>query len=182
MNPLDLYELDQKSWAFMNLIGQTPLSLSDAPIVTASSVVTPLVGTDTANDVVFKTNGTNRWQIQATAGILYPTADNTYDLGATSNRVAHVFTPIIDSGTTGSLSFKTNQVVRATIVNTGQLYPATDAAAAQTASGIFAGTGVPNNANGNNGDYYYRSDGTAAPTATKDHCYFKAAGAWGGVF
>ncbi len=47
---------------------------------------------------------------------------------------------------------------------------------------IIFGTGVPSNTIGANGNYYFRFDGTAAPTATKDHCYFKAAGVWGGVF
>jgi len=47
---------------------------------------------------------------------------------------------------------------------------------------LYAVSGVPSNAIGNNGDYCWRKDGTPAPTATKDHCYFKAAGVWGGVF
>lgn len=58
----------------------------------------------------------------------------------------------------------------------GQFYPVTDANAAQTASGIFAGTGAPNNANGNNGDVYIRSDGGAGTTI-----YHRRAGAWVGV-
>lgn len=58
----------------------------------------------------------------------------------------------------------------------GTLRPATDAGAAQTACSIYAGTGAPNNANGANGDYYFRSDGGVAT-----HIYFKAAGAWAGI-
>lgn len=66
------------------------------------------------------------------------------------------------------------------LAGTYKLHPTTDAGAAQTGA-VYQGTGVPNNANGNDGDYYFRKDGTAAPTATKDHLYFKTAGAWGGV-
>lgn len=53
------------------------------------------------------------------------------------------------------------------------LYPATPASAAQTASAIYAGTGAPNNADGGNGDFYFRSDGGAATCL-----YQKRAGAW----
>lgn len=37
------------------------------------------------------------------------------------------------------------------------------------------GTGVPNNANGSNGDFYFRSDGSAGT-----FIYHKAAGSWTG--
>lgn len=55
----------------------------------------------------------------------------------------------------------------------GKLYPATDAGVFQTFAGIYAGTGVPNNANGANGDFYLRSDGGVATCI-----YQKRAGAW----
>ena len=57
-----------------------------------------------------------------------------------------------------------------------KIFPGTDAGAGQTAAGIYAGTGAPSNANGNNGDYYFRSDGGATT-----HLYFKTAGAWSGI-
>lgn len=57
-----------------------------------------------------------------------------------------------------------------------KIYPGTDAAAFQTAAGIYAGTGAPNNANGNDGDFYFRSDGGVLTTI-----YHKRAGAWVGV-
>lgn len=63
-----------------------------------------------------------------------------------------------------------------TVTCTTKFYPPTDAAAAQTACALYAGTGAPNNANGANGDYYFRSDGGVAT-----HIYFKAAGAWAGI-
>lgn len=58
----------------------------------------------------------------------------------------------------------------------GAFYPPDDAGAIQAASAIRAGTGVPNNANGADGDYYFRSDGGVAT-----HIYFKAAGSWAGI-
>lgn len=59
---------------------------------------------------------------------------------------------------------------------TGAFYPPTDAGAIQAASAMRAGTGAPNNANGANGDYYFRSDGGAGT-----YIYFRAAGAWGAI-
>lgn len=58
----------------------------------------------------------------------------------------------------------------------GPLYLAQDNKTQQTASAMLAGTGAPNNANGNNGDYYFRGDGGVAT-----HIYFKSAGTWAGI-
>lgn len=57
----------------------------------------------------------------------------------------------------------------------GAFHPATPTGAGQTAVSLYAGTGVPNNANGANGDYYLRSDGGAGTAV-----YQKVAGAWVG--
>jgi hypothetical protein len=54
-----------------------------------------------------------------------------------------------------------------------KIMPGTDAGALQTANGIYMGTGVPNNANGANGDFYIRTDGTAGSML-----YQRRAGAW----
>jgi hypothetical protein len=54
-----------------------------------------------------------------------------------------------------------------------KIYPGTDAAALQTACGLYAGTGAPNNANGANGDFYLRSDGSASSSL-----YHKEGGSW----
>lgn len=168
MNELDGKVLDQKSWSFLNLIGQTPLAF------TSVSIVTPLVqGTVAQGFLALGVSGQNNNINLDGSTALWATTDNSFDLGLVTNRFRAVFATILDSGTIGSLSFKTNQVTRVTLANTGQLYPATDAAAAQTASGIFAGTGVPNNANGNNGDFYFRSDGGAGTCI-----YQRRAGAW----
>lgn len=57
-----------------------------------------------------------------------------------------------------------------------RIMPGTPAGADQSASGIYAGTGAPNNADGNNGDFYFRSDGGAGTTI-----YQRRAGAWVGI-
>lgn len=68
----------------------------------------------------------------------------------------------------------TNQFATLTVATIFRL--PTDAGALQTATALYAGTGAPNNANGANGDYYFRSDGGAGT-----YIYFKAAGAWAGI-
>lgn len=68
-----------------------------------------------------------------------------------------------------------------TLGDTGQvtmkdkLFPATDGIATQNVCGLYANTGAPNNANGANGDIYFRADGGAGTTI-----YQKRAGAWVG--
>ena len=75
-----------------------------------------------------------------------------------------------------------NTLVAGTLNVTGittlnnKIYPATDAAATQSAAGLYAGTGAPNNANGADGDIYFRSDGGALSTV-----YQRRAGTWTGV-
>lgn len=60
-----------------------------------------------------------------------------------------------------------------------KVYPGSDAAALQTTAGIYGGSGVPNNANGSNGDYYFRGD---TPGTSAQRLYIKAAGAWASAF
>ncbi len=54
-------------------------------------------------------------------------------------------------------------------------YPCDATGALQTACAIFAGSGAPNNTNGADGDYYFRSDGTAAGNTC---IYHKQSGSW----
>ncbi len=56
-----------------------------------------------------------------------------------------------------------------------RLLPPQDTGATQTTAGIYAGTGIPNNANGVNGDYYFRGD---TPSVSTQQLYIKSAGAW----
>jgi len=57
----------------------------------------------------------------------------------------------------------------------GPLYLAQDNKTQQTASAMYAGTGAPNNANGSDGDFYLRGNGTVAGS---NIVYHKEAGAW----
>lgn len=58
----------------------------------------------------------------------------------------------------------------------GAVRPGTDAAAIQTACGLYAGSGAPSDVNGQNGDIYFRSDGGALTTT-----YQRRAGVWVGL-
>ena len=91
-----------------------------------------------------------------------------------ANGIAHAG----ESAGTGDANISITLIPKGTgsVRTTGKIYPATDALAEQTATGILAGTGAPNNANGDNGDFYLRSDGGALTTI-----YQKRAGAWVGI-
>jgi len=43
-----------------------------------------------ANGIIFRENDTDRWQVQGN-GDFYPAADSTYDIGATGQRVKHLY-------------------------------------------------------------------------------------------
>lgn len=58
----------------------------------------------------------------------------------------------------------------------GHMYPGTPAGVDQVNAGLYAGSGAPNNSNGNNGDFYFRGDGGAGTSI-----YMKRAGAWVGI-
>lgn len=58
-------------------------------------------------------------------------------------------------------------------VLSGKLNPAQPNKVAQELTGMWAGNGVPNNADGDNGDFYFRGDGAAGT-----FIYHKAAGVW----
>lgn len=58
------------------------------------------------------------------------------------------------------------------------LTPPTTAGAAQTSVHLYAGTGVPSNSHGVNGDYYFRGD---TPGTANQRIYVKSAGAWVGI-
>ena len=79
--------------------------------------------------------------------------------------------------TTGELTQNSGNTIDDSNITTlvNKLYPSTDAATAQAVSGIYAGNGAPNNANGANGDFYFRGDGTVAGNTV---AYHREAGAW----
>jgi hypothetical protein len=72
-----------------------------------TSVVTlAVLSGGTANVVVG--GGSGNWLFDGTSGTLRPTVDNAFSLGTSVDRVSAAFTPIIDSGTAGPLSLRTN--------------------------------------------------------------------------
>lgn len=62
------------------------------------------------------------------------------------------------------------------VFSKSHLYPGTGAGTDQDKAGLLAGEGAPSNGNGNNGDFYFRSDGGALTTI-----YQKRAGTWVGI-
>ena len=60
---------------------------------------------------------------------------------------------------------------------TGALHPGTPAGATQ-AGAIYGGSGAPNNAQGNNGDFFFRTD---TPGTANQRIYVRSAGAWVGI-
>lgn len=59
-----------------------------------------------------------------------------------------------------------------------KIYPGSDANAAQSVAGIYGGSGVPSNSNGNNGDFYLRGD---TPGTANQRIYTKQGGSWVGI-
>lgn len=84
-----------------------------------------------------------------------------------------------------------NQIITAMINDTERLrvdatgtkvsakfYLPKDDGTLQTSSATYAGAGAPSNANGVNGDFYFRSD---TPGSANQRLYVKSAGAWVGI-
>lgn len=155
MKELDNYSLDQKSWAFLNLIGQTPQQF-------LTNMLHVMGGTFTATS-----NGNGFAYADTTNGLILYGQGSVTDFGLLNKNGNSIFT-VLTGSTRADFS---GQVTAA-----NKIYPGTDAAAQQTAAGIYAGTGAPNNANGANGDVYIRSDGGALTTI-----YQRRAGAWVGI-
>jgi hypothetical protein len=87
-------------------IGRSPNNLIRSGYF-GTSVVTPVVDSG-AGTLALRAAGGTGWTIPPSTLLLLPGADNNRDIGSPSFRVRSVFTPIIDSGTTGPLSLKTN--------------------------------------------------------------------------
>lgn len=102
--------------------------------VFSTSVITPLIGTDTAANLILKTNGVNGWaQNVAAAPTWYPTADGTQNLGAITNRIAGVFAGSIDSGS-GTLILKGAGSTALTITGANAVFAGTIASGQITAN------------------------------------------------
>jgi len=76
----------------------------------------------------------------------------------------------------GANSYQIDSANRLNLYN--KLYPAQDTAATQSVAGLYAGTGLPSNSNGNNGDFYFRGD---TPGTANQRLYVKSAGSWVGI-
>jgi len=108
---------------------------------------------------------------------------NTFVTGFTSNDSYLMLAGTIDSfigkfGSGGSMSAGCNsfEKMRWDVSGTkclDALYFPKDDGTIQTNSAHYAGAGAPSNANGNNGDFYFRSDGGSG-----SRIYFKTGGAW----
>ncbi len=76
------------------------------------------------------------------------------------------------SGGTGQSDSITDEISMS-----GPFYPAPGDGTTQAAVAFFAGTGIPDNAIGMNGNFFFRGDGIAANT----NIYKKSAGLWVGI-
>ena len=111
-------------------------------VFATTSVVTPLVGTDTAAELNFKVNATNAWRI-TTAFNLAPASgsDGSINIGGVGNRVANVFTTAIDSGSTGALSLKTNNgTTQVTIAHVASTVNRVNLQGSATGSSVLVGS------------------------------------------
>lgn len=92
------------------------------------------------------------------------------------------YAPVTITNTSGNTVYQQNQTgvfqdiqALGRIFAKGQTYFGTPALAIQTGTSTYAGAGVPLNANGANGDYYWRSD---TPGTAGQRLYVKSAGVW----
>lgn len=121
-------------------------------------------GVDVNVPIALYSKGTGSFNFKSNAGVagqfsILHTAGSTRSLTVTGSNGGN---PIL-STTAGSIALGVG------------IYPAQDSLAAQTTCAIYAGTGVPNNANGANGDFYFRGD---TPGTVSQRVYIKSAGAW----
>jgi len=109
--------------------------------------------------------GSNQWQIVA-GGHIQPLADNSYDIGvAGTNRVRSIYA--------GSSLVSGSQ-----IINQGNFVTGVGVQLNFGGSYLYSASGVPSNAQGVNGDYYFRTD---TPGTANQRIYVRSAGAWVGI-
>jgi hypothetical protein len=142
---------------------------------------------DDADDIVLSSNAIGYWN----NGVEY---DNTTNLKIHENNLRLMGGATgqysIAAGTdTASVQIRRNIVDRPIVTSVttmvteniggtwGGLEAGTDAKA-QQAGRIYQGSGVPNDANGNDGDVYFRTD---TPGTANQRLYIKSAGAWTGM-
>lgn len=87
---------------------------------------------------------------------------------------------IQSSATSGQITMSGGAVkVNFPVATTGGIMPGTPAQAMQATAVLYAGSGVPSNANGSDGNFYFRSD---SPSSTlKTNLYVRVGGVWTGI-
>ena len=143
-----------------------------------------MVGNNNAIKIV--AGGTQGMQFQALCNtVLYNNAGAGFGAPAFISVVGDSLTlpsystqsvAIVGTGGGGTVTKTTWNSTDGTVQNTGKWSPPKDDKTAQTNCAIYGGSGAPNNANGNNGDIYFRSDGGALTTI-----YQRRAGTWTGI-
>ncbi len=118
--------------------------------------------------------GTNGGTGVNNATSLFTYAANLTFAGAFASTLTFTGATTVTFPTTGTLATTAQLPLGQNF--TGALRPPKDDATAQTACALYAGSGAPSNANGANGDYYFRSDGGAGT-----QIYHKLAGTWTGI-
>jgi hypothetical protein len=111
---------------------------------------------------------------KAAAGTLTLNPDTVVGSQTTQNLWNTVATTINFGGAATTLTIGNAGAASTVKFGTG-IAPGKLAGAGTQTSRLFAGTGVPNNADGTDNDYYFRADGTVAGNTVM---YHKEAGAW----
>jgi len=115
-------------WTFGALLtASAGLTVSSGNLtVSAGAIESPVslvIGTTTANTLIFKTDNTNRWQV-GIAGNFNASLDNTYDLGAagvlrprTGYFGTSVITPVVGTGAASNLLLTTSGGTQVTVAH-----------------------------------------------------------------
>jgi len=147
----------QFATAAVTLTSTSTLVLSVGPYALADSGANALYVCGRSSDDIAVIRGLKFDRSTIQGEILFTTGDTIFYYG---------------SGPTEALKINSTgvQVLK-------KLFMSQDTGAYQSSYGMYQGTGAPNNANGNNGDMYWRGD--APGTAV---CYMKIAGVWTKLF
>ena len=120
------------------------------------------------NDIIMSPQA-NTWRFAssggAQAGALVPIADGARNIGTTALRVGSIFV--------------LNQLVSySQIINQGTFATGVGVQLNFGGSYLYSASGVPSNAQGVNGDFYFRTD---TPGTANQRLYVRSAGAWVGI-
>ncbi len=138
--------------------------VSNVDAISFDDALNPVVG---PNTIYTAGSGVGVKATANTVGLKVDRTGSAWAVGPTqiSDASGQVVERFYVSGVNGAATF------------TGPLHLATATGATQTGS-VYQGSGAPNNANGNNGDVYLRTD---TPGTANQRIYVKSAGAWAGI-